>query len=376
MPRVLQVIPTLDGHGAEKQFALLCAGLKAAGDWDVHAVALTRGGPHAATLAAAGVPTTVLHKRLKLDPVALVRLRTLIRRLKPDLIHAWTFTANANVRLVAGGGVGSRKSGGPPVVVGMRCVDDWQAGWQQALDRRQLPRTAAVVCNGEAVREHYAARGVPETLLHVIPNGVEIPPRSRGVATPRLSTREELFLPPDARAVTFAGRLAAQKRPGDLVWGFHLLSQLQPLAHHVVLGDGPLRGRLEREADHYGSGPRQHFAGRRDDAADLIAASDVFWLASAFEGQSNALMEAMAAGVPPIVSDIPPNRELVTDGETGFLVPVGDAVGYAQWADRLLADEELSRRIGEAARTRMENSYPVAGMVAGYGRLYHSLMNS
>ena len=368
MPRVLQVIPTLDGHGAEKQFALLCAGLAAKPDWDVHAVALTRGGPHAAALAAAGVPPTVLHKRLKFDPVALVRLRALIRRLKPDLIHAWTFTANANVRLVAG------TKNRPPVVAGMRCVDGWQAGWQRSLDRRQLARSAAVACNGAAVRAHYAARGVPESMLHVIPNGVEIPPRSRGVETPRLW--EGLPLPPDARPVTFAGRLAAQKRPSDLVWGFHLLSQLQPHAHHLVLGDGPLRGRLEREAEHYGSGPRQHFPGRRDDAADLIAASDVFWLASSFEGMSNALMEAMAAGVPPVVSDIPPNRELVRDGETGFLVPVGDAVGYAQWADRLLADEGLSRRIGDAARTRMGNDYSVAGMVAGYERLYRSLTGS
>ena len=93
------------------------------------------------------------------------------------------------------------------------------------------------------------------------------------------------------------------------------------------------------------------FTGHRDDAARLIGLFDVFWLASDFEGMSNSIMEAMAAGVPVVASDIPPNRELVVDGQTGFLVKVGDSVGMAQFADRILADPALADAWARGSRT-------------------------
>ncbi len=309
MPRVLSVIATLDGSGAEKQFALLNAGLQARG-WDVHAVALTRGGPQEAALEAAGVPLTVLHKGLKFDPVCLARLRRIVAKLKPDLIHSWMFTANAYARLA---------SRGRPVIVGERCVDRWKGGWQHAVDRRLLGRTAKVVGNSRAVADFAAERGVPEALLDVIPNGVE--PLEPDPAF-RADLLRSLALPADAQPVVLAGRLAPQKRPEDLIWSFNFLQQVNPHAVHLVVGDGPLRAKCERLAEHFGHTPRARFLGRRTDAAQIVAAADLLWLGSDYEGQSNVVMEAMSAGVAPIVSDIPSNRELVTNGETGFVVKV------------------------------------------------------
>ncbi|MBW3541867.1 MAG: glycosyltransferase, partial [Planctomycetes bacterium] len=98
--RLLSVIPTLDRSGAEKQFTLLATRLPKE-EFDVHAVALTRGGPYATELEQAGVPLTVLGKRLKFDPLALVRLKRLIRRLQPDVLHTWLFAANAYGRIAA-----------------------------------------------------------------------------------------------------------------------------------------------------------------------------------------------------------------------------------------------------------------------------------
>ena len=102
----------------------------------------------------------------------------------------------------------------------------------------------------------------------------------------------------------------------------------------------------------------------------LLSAVDVLWLASSFEGQSNSVMEAMAVGIPVVVSDIAANRELVVDGETGFVTGVGDSVGFSQFADRLLNDDELSRRIGEAARQRMRDRFSIEQMVTSHGDLY------
>ncbi|MFH5805260.1 glycosyltransferase [Alienimonas sp. DA493] len=361
MPRVLSVIATLDGSGAEKQFALLNAGLKARG-WDVQAVALTRGGPYAATLKDAGVPLTVLNKSLKFDPLCLTRLRRIVKTWKPDLIHSWMFTANAYARLA---------SAGRPVIVGERCVDRWKGGWQHAVDRRLLGRTARIVGNSRAVVDYVAAQGVPVDRLTVIPNGVEpLPPDP----SYRAALLESLHLPQDAQPVVFAGRFAPQKRPEDLVWAFQLLHQANPHAVHLLIGDGPLRARCERLAERYDHAHRTRFLGHRTDARQIIANADALWLASEYEGQSNTVMEAMSAGVVPIVTNIPPNRELVTEGETGFLVDVDDPLGLSQWADRVLSDEDLRRRVGGAARERMRTEFSVDNMIDRYESLYRQTL--
>ena len=85
---------------------------------------------------------------------------------------------------------------------------------------------------------------------------------------------------------------------------------------------------------------------------------------------SNSLMEAMAAGLPVVASDIPPNRELVVDGETGFLVPVGDRIAFAQFAQKLLVDRDLAQRLGTAGRERIRQHFSVEGMVTAYADLY------
>ena len=118
------------------------------------------------------------------------------------------------------------------------------------------------------------------------------------------------------------------------------------------------------------------FTGHRDDAARLIGLFNVFWLASDFEGMSNSIMEAMAAGVPVVASDIPPNRELVVDGQTGFLVKVGDSVGLAQFADRILADPALAERLGTAGRERMRTEFSVEQMVTRHVELYRQVLAS
>jgi hypothetical protein len=96
--RILEILPTLDRSGAEKQLLLLAAGLPR-DEFEVHVCALTRGGPLWPEFQAAGVPVTVLGKAWKFDPVALWRLRQFVRRLRPDLVHTWIFAANAYGRV-------------------------------------------------------------------------------------------------------------------------------------------------------------------------------------------------------------------------------------------------------------------------------------
>jgi hypothetical protein len=197
--KLLLVIPTLDRSGAEKQFALVATRLPR-DEFDVHCIALTRGGPYEADLREHDIPLTILHKRFKFDPLALGRLRRLIEQLQPDILHTWLFAANAYGRMVAGQPSAAHGSPRPKVVVSERCVDTWKSGWQRWLDRRQIERTTRLVANSRSVADFYRGQGFPDERIVVIPNGVEIPPEDeppfdRGAA---LAVFE---IPPDAAVI-------------------------------------------------------------------------------------------------------------------------------------------------------------------------------
>jgi glycosyltransferase involved in cell wall biosynthesis len=362
--KLLLFIPTLDRSGAEKQFSLLATRLPR-DEFDVHAVTLTRSGPYESVLRDAGVRLSNLKKRMRVDPVALWRLKSLLDAEQPDILHSWIFAANAYGRLVTGRGPR------PKVVVSERCVDSWKSGWQLWLDRKQIGRTTRLVGNSASVAEFYKGLGVPSGKITVIPNGIEIPD-----APPPDRDRllGELQIPAGSRVIGFVGRLARQKRVKDLIWAMQLLQQLTDRVYLLLVGEGPERNDLIALARHVGCEHLIRFAGYREDAAKLIALCQVFWLGSEFEGMSNSVMEAMAAGVPVVATDIPPNRELVVDGETGFLVRVGDSVGMAQFTDRILADPSLGQRLGAAGRERMRSQFSIERMVAAHADLYREVL--
>lgn len=364
--KLMLLVPTLDQSGAEKQLTLLACRLPR-DEFDVHVVALTRSGAFADELAQHGVRLTVIGKRWKFDPMAMWRLRKLIKAEQPDIVHTWLFAANAYGRLM----VGRRRSPRPKLIVSERCVDVWKAGWQLWLDQKLIERTDRLIGNSVAVAEFYKSIGYPADRISVIPNGIEVP-----TPTPfdRDALLAELEIPRGVPVIGFVGRMAKQKRVDDLVFAMALVSILRPDAHLLLVGDGPERDKLTKFARDIDIDHHTRFTGHRADAAKLLRIMDLFWIASDFEGQSNSIMEAMAAGLPVIATDIPPNRELVVDGETGFLVRVGDRAGFQQFADRILADPELARRLGDAGRERMRQNFSIDKMVATHARLYREVL--
>lgn len=367
--RVLLVIPTLDRSGAEKQFTLLATGLPR-DQFEVHAVALTRGGPYAEILKEHGISLTILKKRWKFDPFCLRRLSALIRQRQPDVIHTWLFAANSYVRLVSGG------RGQPPVVVSERCVDSWKSGWQLKLDRWQIPRTARLVGNSNSVANFYREQKFPDERIRVVPNGIELPARTAKISeSERDRLRAEQFgLPPKAKIVGYIGRLASQKRIMDLLWSMVLLKDVDPNFCLVLVGEGPEREALERFARQLSVESHVKFLGHRQDTSSLLPLFDVFCLASDFEGMSNSVMEAMAAGLPIVASDIAPNRELVFDGVTGFLFPVGDRAACARAILFLFEQPARAERMGTAGRQRMATEFSVQQMVEGYAQIYREVV--
>jgi glycosyltransferase involved in cell wall biosynthesis len=363
--RILHIIPSLERTGTAKQMSLLVRGLDR-GAFDVHVAALSSGGIMSAELAAAGIPFTVIGRRWQWDPGAFWRLKNFVYALHPDLIHAWTHAANAYGFAV------SRVCGVKCLVVSHRCVDWWKGGVELTMDRHIARRCARVVVNSPGVREFYESRGLPAEKICVISNGVALhgpSPATRGQLLAGLS------LPEHSRLVGVMGPLQLQKRIKDAIWAADLLKVIRDDVHLLVLGDGPHRNRLEMFRDQVVICDKVHFLGERSDAERLLPHFDALWSTSAYEGQSNAILEAMASGVPVVATDIPGTRDIIVHQQNGYLVPVGARAGFARYTNNVLNDPALASRIGEAGRQRVREAFGVETMVQRYAELYRELLH-
>ena len=363
-PRILHLIPTLDRSGTEKQLCLLAAGLSRAG-FDAHVCALAQGGPLAELLYAAGIQPTILEKRWAFDPRVYWNLKRLVDRLRPDLIHAWRCTANAyGLAAALGGGV-------KRFVAGYRCMEPVGSSLRIRIDREIGRRSTGLVANSRGVKDFYVQNGLPEEKFQIISNAVELP------SPPTFTRRqilEELELPAGSRLIGMVGRLSPHKRVKDAIWAADLLKVVRKDVHLLIFGDGPHRDRLRMFRDQVRIGDHVHFLGVRSDVQRFYPHFDLLWSTSAYEGQSNAILEAMAAGIPVVAGDIPGTRDLVTHKETGLLVQVGDRGGFAREAHRLLEDADLARRLGQAGRDRVRREFTVEKMIGNYIEMYNRLL--
>ncbi len=361
--RVLHILPTLDQGGAEKQLCLLAAGLPRDA-FDVQVCALTRLGPRLEELRQADIPVTLIGKRWKVDPMAYWRLKRLILRLRPDIVHTWIFAANSYGRQAA------LAAKTPAIIAGERCVDLWKSWKELAVDRYLARRTTRIAVNSTGIVDFYAAHGLPREKFVVIPNAIT---PCQAEVRDRDQFLDELKLPRGARLIGAVGRLWPQKRYKDLMWASDLLATARDDTYLLIAGEGPQEDELQRYRRQLGFSDRIRMLGHRQDVAQWMPLLDVFWLGSGYEGQSNALMEAMAAGVPAVVSDIAGNRDLVRPEDDGLLFPVGNRAELARQTVRLLDDPQWARSLGRAAQQRMRSEFSLERMIAAYAAMYQEV---
>ena len=363
--RVLQLIPTLDRSGAEKQMVLLAKGLPR-DRFKVEVAALTRLGPLKGELDEVGIPVTLIGKRLKADPMALRRLVRFLKDGRFDVVQTWIYAADTYGRVAA------RLARVPVVVTCEMAVDLWKSRSDLAVDRFLARWTDRVVGNSNAVVAFYRAAGIPLEKLAMIPSGIadEEPP---DVAPAEI--RAGLGLPEGVPLVLFAGRLAEQKGVDTLLSALDLLQHVRPDVRTLIVGEGPLRGRLEETARAFRlfEGRKVSFLGHRDDVPRLLAASDVLVLPSLYEGLPNVVLEAMRFRKPVVATAAPGTTEVVEDGRTGLLVPLRDPPALTQAIRRVIEDADLARTLGEAGRARVEAEFGVDRMVERFAALYEQL---
>ena len=365
-PRILHVIPSLDQSGAEKQLALTALHLPR-DKYDVHVIAITRGGYYEQVLRDAGIPVHVLSKRFKWDPMTLRRLYRMIKELKPDIVQTWLFAGNAYGRVAA------LLAKVPHIIASERCVDEWKSGYHFVIDRFLLRWTERIVVNAEGIRRFYVRQGLADERIVTIPNAIESKPLD---TSPTATIRKSLGVPADVPLVGFIGRLWPQKRVQDLIWAADILRMSGWNFRVVIVGDGPRRVALKRFADAIEIMPIVHFVGHRKDAAEIMRALDMLVLPSKFEGLPNVALEAMLAGKPVVGTRIPGTDEVVVDGVTGVLVPPQLPLELARGIRQVLADPTKAVQMGAAGRERALTQFSVEGMIAKYEQLYDELLGA
>lgn len=223
------------------------------------------------------------------------------------------------------------------------------------------------------------AAGYARQRIAYVPNGVR--PGAVANATQRWAVRQSLGaahlhlqLPPNAKLLLYTGRLHAGKGLPFLIDVFAEVAQRMPLAYLWLAGDGPLRGELlSRIAERHLTG-RAVLTGQFDGVEELLAAADAFVLPSEEEGMSVALLEAMAAGLPAVVSDIPGNRALVVHQQHGLLTPLGDRNAWSEAMFRALSGQETA--LGLAARQRVTTEFSLARSADEHLRRFEAIIAS
>jgi len=186
--------------------------------------------------------------------------------------------------------------------------------------------------------------------------------------------REEFGLNEKDKICIFVARLAPVKGHQYLISAIPEVLEDEPKARFVFVGDGELRNELERQALDLGVKDSVIFTGLRDDVPELLAMSDIFVLSSINEGMGRVLVEAMAVGLPVVATRVGGVPAVVVDGETGIIVPSRDPGALADAIIKLLKDEDLRQRMGDAGRKRVDPDFSVETMVRRIEGIYEELI--
>jgi glycosyltransferase involved in cell wall biosynthesis len=365
--RVLHLITSFEIGGTERQAVELLKRLDQE-RYDVRLAALRNEGPFYEEIAARfpDVPEFPLTSFYNANAVKqLARLRRQMISQKIDILHAHDFYSGII-------GAAAARMAGVKVIAAQRHLklsDRRVHAWGTRMIHSMAHR---ILVNSEAIRDLIIEQGsAPPSKIAVIRNGVLESRASRSDSRNLLCG--ELGLDPNVRLIGMVARLQPVKGHRFFIEAATTVLRERTDVHFLLVGDGPLRAEIENQAGDLGIADRIHLLGDRTDVTDLVSAFDLLVLASLHEGLPNSVMEAMAAGVPVVATAVGGTKELIVDGETGYLVPPADTGALADRIMFALRDKGCSEIIS-TARRRILSSFGIDRMVDSVEQLYDELM--
>jgi starch synthase (maltosyl-transferring) len=360
---ILYVITDLELGGVPLHLKRIAGAMVERG-YKVAVLSLKTVGPVGQALIESGITVMACEGRGGWDLRVVSRLARAIRATRPKLVHSFLFHANVAARWAADQAEFPHQR----VICEIQTVEV-ERRWHLWVDRCTYPNCRFTIGNSPSVVQHLSERAkIPRDRLRLVRGGVDPDPIRQAVPL----ERTELGLPQGAPMLMWVGRLDPVKGLDHLLVAFRAVADRSP-AHLVLAGGGPLRGRLQTQADQLGLGRRVHFLGPRGDVPRLLRSCDLFVFPSRTEGLPNALLEAMAAGCAIIATDVPGNRDLIEHGENGLLVPYGEPQALAAAMTSLLSDPAVARQLGEAAVLTIARHWHIRHTIAAYETLYREV---
>jgi|Deesub1362A_J573_1020465.scaffolds.fasta_scaffold01015_13 glycosyltransferase involved in cell wall biosynthesis len=373
--RVVHLISGLEIGGAEMMLYRLLATMDRS-EFSSQVVSLTDIGPVGEMISALGIPVWAVRMGRGIpNPLATIKLSRWLRRKRPHVIQTWMYHAD----LV--GGMAALLAGGVPVAWGIhhsnldprwnKRMTIWTASVCAKLSKR-LPDK--IVCCSQAARRVHTCLGYAEEKMVVIPNGFDLE-AFKPDETARCAVRHELGIPDSALLIGMVARFHPQKDHHNFIEAAARLHQRVSDVHFLLCGEGVSsdNAKLTQWIEAAGGRENFHLLGKREDIPRLLAALDIASSSSSY-GEAFPLVigEAMACGVPCVVTDVGDSALIV--GDTGIVVPPRDPSALAAaWHELIRRGEEERRRLGKAARRRIQANYSLPGIAARYERLYREI---
>ena len=358
--RILQVIGQLSRGGREFQMVQLVRGLRNRGA-DVRVIAFF-GGPWQPVLAdEMNVPLEIVRPHL----VRIPALHARCRKWRPHVIHSHLPTANFYCRIAG-------RFAKVPAVIAQEGNDGTEKSWvRHRLDQFFAGWSHRVIANSKRGAKGYVAHGIPQSLMRVVYNGLDVESISK---TDRQAARTLLPFGSDHLLIGVVARLTAQKNHDLLLNAMTHLIARYPKIRLIIVGGGELREQLEQQVALLGLGEHVHFTGDVSQAYRYMAGFDVFVVSSVREGMCNALAEAMLVGAPAVVTDVGGNAELIEHEKRGLVVPSGDCPALVAAISQMLDNPGQARQWAQAANEHARKYFSIDALTDNVLAVYKEVL--
>lgn len=375
--RICHLIWALEPGGAERQVVTIAKWQQQNG-FQPRVVCLTRKGALAAELEERGIPVDLIEKKAGADFSIIGKLAQFFKDESVDLVHTHVPTANLWGRLAA-------KKAGCPVIVSEHsdlAATDFKFKW---INRFLTRDTAGYLVVSQHIKDLMAKNGIPEEKIRVIRNGIPIEKNSnpeirnsKQIQNSKAENKSNLSdfeiqisdFKKIGPLIGTVGRLEERKDQSTFLKACALIQKEIPSARFMIIGDGPLRAALEKEAEGLGIRDAVIFTGVRQDIPALLAALDIFVLSSLTEGISISLLEAMASGKPCVATRVGGNPEVITDRVTGRLVSARQPAEMADTLCELLRNPGPTAEMAGAGKSRVISHFSQETMMQGIRKVY------
>jgi len=349
-------------RGGQNQVLLTVNGLRAIGQ---RAALVAHPDGELRQRAVEGLDLIPIAPRAEMDLSAAWRLARVIKRLAPDVIHAHDPHGVAMASLALSLGAGSRSGGGRPALVVSRRVDFHLKG--NSFSRWKYREVDCFIAASEAIRQMLIGDGVDAARTVTVHEGIDV---EHVLAAPAVNVHEAFWLPHHAPVVGNVAALVPHKGQRHLIEAAHLVVRDVPDARFVILGEGELREPLERQVREYKLEKHVFLPGFRTDVLGCIKGFDLFAMSSITEGLGTSLLDAMACSRAIVATRAGGIPEIVEDGVNGALVAPRDHGAMAEAIVRLLKDDGVRKRMGDAGLARVQAQFTVERMVEQTTKVY------